>query len=364
MSTPLWPGSGYQGRRGGESLRRLAGMPAPQGEPVPMPAPPGVMESAPESVDVEEVASQGGEAPSCAVESVGGVRLPERGVRTGVRARVLRAVTGGRVACLEDEGSWQARVDMARLQAPIPQGHSGAIVVAQPKGGVGKTPVSMLIDATLRAHTRCESLVWDLNDNGGGRWVLPPSVSAVGRLVDAAQRGVVTRSTITSSMVIQDGGAYTVLPSREGAANLSAAEFGCVWGTLRDWFDQCVIDTGNSLASPNFVNALKVADVVVIPTDYSDAALAPTVALARRLEARWGDEWGDHVVVVPTGRVGDMGQVWLEGACARTVPIPYDAHIDARDMLRYSDLAPATRAAGIRLGAAIMDTYRTINNNK
>ena len=89
-------------------------------------------------------------------------------------------------------------------------------------------------------------------------------------------------------MVIQDGGAYTVLPSREGAANLSAAEFGCVWGTLRDWFDQCVIDTGNSLASPNFVNALKVADVVVIPTDYSDAALAPTVALARRLEARWG----------------------------------------------------------------------------
>ena len=137
-----------------------------------------------------------------------------------------------------------------------------------------------------------------------------------------------------------------------------------MWGTLRDWFDQCVIDTGNSLASPNFVNALKVADVVVIPTDYSDAALAPTVALARRLEARWRDEWGDHVVVVPTGRVGDMGQVWLEGACARTVPIPYDAHIDARDMLRYSDLAPATRAAGIRLGAAIMDTYRTINNNK
>ncbi len=44
------------------------------------------------------------------------------------------------------------------------------------------------------------------------------------------------------------------------------------------------------------------------------------------------------------------------------VPIPYDAHIDARDMSRYSDLAPETRAAGIRLGAAIMDTYRTINN--
>lgn len=44
------------------------------------------------------------------------------------------------------------------------------------------------------------------------------------------------------------------------------------------------------------------------------------------------------------------------------VPIPYDAHIDARDMSRYSDLAPATRAAGIRLGAAIMDTYRSINN--
>lgn len=367
MSSPLWSGSGYQGRHGGDSLRRMAAMPAPDGNPIPKPAPaptvPAVEEQSGEvAAPVAEEIPQ--PVPAVPVPSSPGVRIPDRGVRTDMRARVLRTLTGGRAAGLEDEASWRSRVDLARLQAPVPLGHCGAIVVAQPKGGVGKTPTTMLIDATLRANTRCESLVWDLNDNGGGRWVVPASTSAVGRLVDTAQRGAVTRSTITSSMVIQDGGAYTVLPSREGAENLTATEFAAVWGTLRDWFDQTIIDTGNSLASPNFLNALDIADVVVIPTDYSEAALAPTLALARRLEAKWGEEWGKRVVLVPTGHIGDMGQVWLESVCAHTVPIPYDAHIDARDTLRYSDLMPATRTAGIRLGAAIMDIYRTntINN--
>ena len=64
----------------------------------------------------------------------------------------------------------------------------------------------------------------------------------------------------------------------------------------------------------------------------------------------------------PLGMSETWGQVWLETVCAHTVHVPYDAHIDARDTLRYSDLTHATRAAGIRLGAAIMDIYRTINN--
>ena len=222
MSSPLWSGSGYQGRHGGDSLRRMAAMPAPDGNPVPKPAPaptvPAVEEQVVEvSAPVAEEIPQ--PVPAVPVPSSLGVRIPDRGVRTDVRARVLRALTGGRAAGLEDEATWRARVDLARLQAPVPLGHCGAIVVAQPKGGVGKTPMTMLIDATLRANTRCESVVWDLNDNGGGRWVVPASTSAVGRLVDSAQRGAGTRSTITSSMGVQDGGAYTVFPSRGGGGN-------------------------------------------------------------------------------------------------------------------------------------------------
>ena len=52
MSSPLWSGSGYQGRHGGDSLRRMAAMPAPDGNPIPKPAPtstvPAVEEQAPE----------------------------------------------------------------------------------------------------------------------------------------------------------------------------------------------------------------------------------------------------------------------------------------------------------------------------
>ena len=181
MSSPLWSGSGYQGRHGGDSLRRMAAMPAPDGNPIPKPAPAPAMiaveEPAPEvAAPVAEEIPQ--PVPAVPVPSSPGVRIPDRGVRTDMRARVLRTLTGGRAVGLEDEASWRSRVDLARLQAPVPLGHCGAIVVAQPKGGVGKTPTAMLIDATLRANTRCESLVWDLNDNGGGRWVVPASPSA------------------------------------------------------------------------------------------------------------------------------------------------------------------------------------------
>ena len=94
MSSPLWSGSGYQGRHGGDSLRRMAAMPAPDGNPIPKPAPtstvPAVEEQAPEvAAPVAEEIPQ--PVPVIPVPSSLGVRIPDRGVRTDVRARVLRA---------------------------------------------------------------------------------------------------------------------------------------------------------------------------------------------------------------------------------------------------------------------------------
>ena len=96
MSAPLWSGSGYQGRHGGDSLRRLAAMPPPDGEPVAKPAPsvPAVGERAGEAI---APAAEGVPQPVPAVPvSSAGVRVPERGVRTDMRASILRALTGGR----------------------------------------------------------------------------------------------------------------------------------------------------------------------------------------------------------------------------------------------------------------------------
>ena len=101
MSSPLWSGSGYQGRHGGDSLRRMAAMPAPDGNPIPKPAPaptvPAVEEQAPEvTAPVAEEIPQ--PAPAVPVPSSPGVRIPDRGVRTDMRARVLRTLTGGRAS--------------------------------------------------------------------------------------------------------------------------------------------------------------------------------------------------------------------------------------------------------------------------
>ena len=344
MSAPLWAGAGYaadEGAGGGARLRALASPPPPPDEGAPPPE--GHVEDAPPS--------DRGRAP-------GGVVVPARGLRPGAWARVLRAATRGRWRGLEDEGEWLLRVDLARAQAPLPLGRCGAVVVAQPKGGVGKTPVSVLIDASLRAHTRAQSLVWDLNDNGGGRWELPGGSPSVEGLVGAALAHGATRAAVTASLVVQDEGAYTVLAARQGAPELRGAEFQAVWGVLGSWFDHVVVDTGNSLASANLGSALGAADVVVVPTDYSDAALEPTLALLGRLEELWGAGWGQRVVLVPSAPVGAVGADYLEGAAAHVVPVPFDPHIAQRGPLSYRALAPATKRAGLALVAAVMDVYR------
>ncbi len=92
-------------------------------------------------------------------------RLPERGVNIG--GLRFACCDGGRVASWEGRG-FGRRALIWRVFSSYSAGHSGAIGGGSNPRAVGKTPVSMLIDATLRAHARCESLVWILTI----RWLL------------------------------------------------------------------------------------------------------------------------------------------------------------------------------------------------
>ena len=283
--------------------------------------------------------------------------LPERGVREGAFEGLKRALSFGAYKGLEDEEAWKVRVDRVRAQSPLGLSRCGVVCVAQPKGGVGKTPVAMLAASSLRAHMGAETLLWDLNDNGGARWFIPSGAPSVSDLVAAVEGGA-SRAGVTSALVTQDSGSYRVLAARADRKNLSEGEFHTVQSAISTMFDHVVIDTGNSITSRNLSCAIKWADVVVVPTDWSDACLDPTLTLLSRLEEKWGPQWGQRVVVVESNPVGDAGRDYITSRAAATVHLPYDPHIASKGLLAYSLLSPGAQRAGLALAAAIADVYR------
>lgn len=283
--------------------------------------------------------------------------LPERGIKMGLGPTLLRTLSMGAWKGLEKEEEWRFRIDLARAQAPLPLSRCGVVAVAQPKGGIGKTPTSMLLAASFHRYARVEALLWDVNDNGGARWFLPHGAPCVADLVSFL-RADATRSQIASSLVTQDQGSYRVLASRPDRINLTPEEFTLVQGAIERSFDFVIIDTGNSLTSQNLECALQWADVVVIPTDFSDATLDPTLSLLARLWERWGEEWGSHVIIAETNSVADAGKDYLIPQVSAIVPIPFDPHIARRGLLQYSQLKEETKRAGLALVAQVLDVFR------
>lgn len=289
-----------------------------------------------------------------------GAPVVERGVLPGWWRRLLRVLSLGAYKGLEDEGVWRRRVDAARALAPLPDLVS-TIVVAQPKGGVGKTPVSVLVACALARYARRAPAVWDLNENGGSRWRLGREGRTTADLLEEPSGNVVAQ--VGACLVAQDGGSYQVLPAPVPPRALDADELALVHSKLEAAVTDIVVDTGNSVASPNFAGALALADVVVVPTDLGAASTGTTMTLLASLEDQWGPGWGRRVVLVETGVVPDPDpqvRQWLEEQVAEVVVLPWDAHIAAKGLLEWSALGEDIRAACVSLAAAVTDVCRAV----
>lgn len=287
--------------------------------------------------------------------------MVEREALPGWWRSLLRVLSLGSYKGLEDEAVWRRRVDTARALVPLPDLVS-TIVVAQPKGGVGKTPVSVLVACALARYARRAPAVWDLNENGRSRWRLGrDGRTTIDLLEDPAHGNIMAQ--VSACLVAQDGGAYQVLPAPVPPRALSQDELMLVHSKLEAAVTDIVVDTGNSVASPNFAGALGLADVVVVPTDLGAATTGTTMTLFSSLEEQWGPEWGRRCVLVETGVVSDPDpgvREWLESQVVEVVQLPWDSHIGDRGLLEWSKLGPDTQGACVSLAAAITDVCRAV----
>ena len=293
-----------------------------------------------------------------------GAEDPGRRELGGWWRRALRRASFGAYKGLEPEAAWRHRLAVDRALAPMPDAGPAITVVAQPKGAVGRSAVAAVAVAALVEYTHLSPVLWDCAENAGARWVVGATSPTVENLLGDPAHGTLL-SQVEATAIDQDRQAYQVIAAPAAPRNLWPREFQVALAKIAQRFTQVVVDTSGTLTGTNFLMSLERAAIVLVPTDLAPASMSPTLALFEALEKRFGPQWGRHVVGVVTNPVKEPDKRWEEffsSQVAEVVRLPFDSHIAERGRIAWSELAPATREAGLALAGAITDVYRDVFN--
>lgn len=285
--------------------------------------------------------------------------VPSRGWRGMLRnmgftlkpsAAEVRAAELGRARSLIRLSQWQRSV---------------GILVANPKGGVGKTPLSIAIGGCFASIRGGGAVVVEVADDPGALSVraegrAPVGVAELLRDIDEIRgagqlAGYVSQQTSYAAVIGTVG-------DREA---LSGADVQRLTHKLDEFYPVRIMDTGNQPSSSAFRGSLDFTDVLVIPVLDALDALQGAMQLLRHLHQLGGhaQRLAQSAIVVRThdGRPEDAEvsayvDELIEQAGIRAVyEVPVDRHIAERTTLSYGQLAPATTDAITRLTAGIVD---------
>ena len=180
------------------------------------------------------------------------------------------------------------------------------IMVANPKGGTGKTPISLLL-AGVFGEARGGGVVVVDNDENRGTAVslLLPAPADGGGPAEAADRLEGPEAQFTDLayyLAHQTSGKYYVLASDESVTRkLDEEVFARAHRILSRFFGVIIIDSGNNEIASNWLAALDVADGLVVPAQWRQDHVVTANKMLETLRDR------RHPVVERTMIVGTDG---------------------------------------------------------
>lgn len=245
------------------------------------------------------------------------------------------------------------------------------IIVANGKGGSGKTPTTVLLSAVLARHGGAGVVAWDANQTRGTlgwRTEQGPHQATVLDLLPHTERllGTAAQSADLAHYVHhQTTDRYDVLRSQpiQLAADqrVTPDDVDRVWSVMAKYYRLVLIDTGNDESDPVWLQAVEHADQIVVPTttraDHAEAGALLLDALRARDERSRRLAEGAVVVVTqadPRASKSDIATI-VDGytSLARTVvTIPHDPAI-VDGVLHWDALRPTTQRAWLRAAAAV-----------
>ncbi|MFI5736177.1 division plane positioning ATPase MipZ [Kribbella sp. NPDC051587] len=259
----------------------------------------------------------------------------------------------------------------ARALAATPFPRPVTIVVANPKGGAGKTPTTLLLAGALGQARGGGVVAWDNNELRGNLHLRTNHLGNTNTVVDLLR--AMPQLTLPDARVgdvasylrPQLSGQYDALVSATTTYTpIEAAHFAQVHQLLYRFYRVVVIDTGNNEASSNWREAMRAADVLVVPIKWKASACNAAVQMFEDLQNQ-GPAARDLVrrtVIAASNGPGDIDKEfedklrpYFTDRAGAVVDIPTDMHIAEEGPLDHAALQPSTRRAALELAAKVAE---------
>ncbi|MFD7159995.1 division plane positioning ATPase MipZ [Kribbella sp. NPDC059898] len=280
----------------------------------------------------------------------------ERGVRSMLKLR---------------PGTTERSERLARATAATAFRRPVTIVIANPKGGSGKTPTTLLLSGALGQARGGGVVAWDNNELRGNMHLRTHDTNSRSTVTDMLQAmPMLTQpdarlGDVAAYLRHQVSGQYDVLTSATTTyAQIEAKDFDQVHRLLSRFYKVLVIDTGNNEGSSNWREAMKAADALVIPIKWKSLSCAAAVQMLEELDNQGPEAQRliRRAVIAVSNGPGDVNKdvekqlrPYFESRAAAVIDIPTDMHIAAEGPLDHSALQPATRRAALDLAAKVSE---------
>lgn len=238
------------------------------------------------------------------------------------------------------------------------------VMVANPKGGGGKTPTSLILAGEMGNARGGGVVVWDNNElrgNARDRSYFPHARSVADLLAaaDTLERPDASFTELSYYLAHQTQGKYFVLSSDSaGRAVMDQDQVRRVHRLLARFFQVIIIDTGNNEKAPNWLAARDLADCLVVPMKWrQDSILVANRMLATMAEE--GNPLLQRAVLVGTNGPGDFQRDARAAVYARfskahhITEIGTDPHIHAGAIIDRRQLTARTQRAGLETAAIV-----------
>lgn len=244
------------------------------------------------------------------------------------------------------------------------------VTVVNPKGGAGKTVAVLLLSMTFGQRRGGYVLAWDNNETQGTLGMRAQqdfhSRTVRDMLRDLPQlRGPHGRVGDLSQYVrAQGAGMFDVLASDESATAgemLTAEAFAELRDAVDRFYKMIIVDTGNNVRAENWQAAIDATDQLVVTMSARNDSAETAARMLDHLEQSGRHRLVRHAVTVvtmpPSRRDLDIPSISQHFA-ARTRKVllaPYERLIDSGEPIGYGQLSAGTRAAWLRIAAAVAE---------
>ncbi|MGV8970707.1 MAG: ParA family protein [Rhodoglobus sp.] len=244
-----------------------------------------------------------------------------------------------------------------------------SVLVANPKGGVGKTPTSLLLGGMLAAIRGGSVCIMEVSDDPGALTFRSEGrpTRGLGELVRDAS--LIRSAGQLAGYTAPQTSFAAVIGSVGSRPRLDGDHVAAVARVVDDYFAIRIMDSGNQPSSAAFQAAVDTADALVIPIFNAGDAALEAAALIDTLRNAGGKsaQLAENAIVVrlQDGRpenpqvVARVDRILTGYGIRHIHAIPYDPHIAERGQLTLAKLAAPTHHA---FAAAAADVVRTLQN--